>query len=56
MLFTEKGINWNDLEIWKKRGTFIKRGADRKWFIDRAMPVITEDKSYINKLVYIEEQ
>ena len=56
MLFTEKGINWNDLEIWKKRGTFIKRDEDRKWSIDRAMPILTEDKQYINNLVYIEEK
>lgn len=32
MLFTEKGINWNDLSSSKKRGTYIKRTVVTKKF------------------------
>lgn len=56
-LFTEKGINWNDVETRFKRGSScIKRDVRiitengetlrRKWFIDDNMPVITQHRDY----------
>lgn len=55
-LMLEKGINWNDLEIWKKRGSCIVRGDNRKWELDKAIPIFTQDKNYIEKFVYLEDK
>jgi tRNA(His) 5'-end guanylyltransferase len=37
MLMTEKGINWNDLEVWKKRGSLIVKVEE------------TSDVEYVDK-------
>ena len=54
-LFTECGINWNDLEVYKKRGTACyNRGEDHSdWAVDLCMPILTQDRDYINKHVFI---
>lgn len=50
----EKDVNWNDLDIWKKRGACCVRDSEtRKWKIDRAIPIFTEDRDYIDKFVYL---
>ena len=66
MLF-QKGINWNNYSIPEKRGSFVRRyyeftGRDDgtsttryPWYIDKEMPILTEDRDYINELVYIGE-
>lgn len=66
MLF-QKGINWNDYSIPEKRGTFVKRykytivnsfaenEEVREWRIDKNMPILTEDRDYIDELVYVGE-
>ena len=66
MLF-QKGINWNNYSIPEKRGSFVRRyyeftGRDDgtsttryPWYIDKEMPILTEDRDYINKLIYIGE-
>ena len=56
-LFKERGINWNDLETYKKRGTACyNRGEDHSdWAIDFAMPILTQGRDYINKHVFIGE-
>jgi tRNA(His) 5'-end guanylyltransferase len=58
-LFQEKGINWNDLPVWQKRGVCIKRmefqrnGATRyKWEVDHETPIISKQKSYVQEKVY----
>lgn len=65
MLFTEKGINWNDLPTACKRGTCcIKRAVDipgdstrsitverKKWVIDNDIPIFSKNPDYINKLI-----
>lgn len=56
MLFTEKGINWNDLPTVKKRGSACIKDAEGHWFIDENMPILkTTDKvdyrDYVDKLV-----
>lgn len=65
MLMLEKGINWNDYPTTLKRGSCcikkpfkINEGTDKetirnKWVIDNEIPVFTQDKDYINKLVFI---
>lgn len=66
MLF-QKGINWNDYATPEKRGTFVRRsyefiGRDdgtfserRPWYIDDDIPILTEDRNYIDSLVFVGE-
>lgn len=56
-LFTECGINWNDLEVYKKRGTACyNRGEEHgDWVVDFNMPILTQDIYYINKHVFVGE-
>jgi len=62
MLFTQRGINWNDYPTHLKRGSCcIKKpvdGSDKsKWIIDTEIPVFKgEGRKYIEDLVYIGEQ
>lgn len=56
MLFTEKGINWNDLPVVKKRGSACIKDAEGHWFIDENMPILktTDEKDYrcyVDKLI-----
>lgn len=65
MLMLEKGINWNDYPTHLKRGTCcikkpfkINEGTEQeairnKWVIDTEIPIFTQDKDYINKLIFI---
>ena len=65
MLMLEKGINWNDYPTHLKRGSCcikrpfkINEGTEQetvrnKWVIDTEIPIFTQDKDYINKLVFI---
>ena len=70
MLFSEKGINWNDYPTYLKRGSCcikttiqnpnidIKDGAYPKsiWMIDLDIPIFKGDgRDYIDKLVFIGE-
>ena len=56
-LFTERGINWNDLEVYKKRGTACyNRGEEHgNWVVDFNMPILAQDREYINKHVFVGE-
>lgn len=65
MLMIQKGINWNDYSITLKRGSCciktviqdpnvdIKDGAHpiSKWVIDNEIPIFTQDRNYIEKLI-----
>lgn len=65
MLMLEKGINWNDYPTHLKRGSCcikkpfkINEGTEQetirnKWVIDTEIPIFTQDKDYINNLVFI---
>lgn len=67
MLFSQKGINWNDIETYKKRGTCVLRrnkfikdaeGNDitrTEYFIDKEIPIFTQNRSYIEHFVNIEK-
>lgn len=54
-LFKEKGINWNDLPIYLKRGSCcIKQEINElsAWVIDNYIPIFKEDgRNYIEKLI-----
>ena len=66
MLF-QHGINWNDYSIPEKRGAFVRRYTEttetedgvvtvrHPWYIDREMPILTEDRDYIDELVFVGE-
>ena len=56
MLFQEKGINFNDLPTYQKRGACIvkeqynKEGVMRtRWVVDKDIPIFTQDREYIEK-------
>ena len=65
MLMLEKGINWNDYPTTLKRGSCcikvpckFNEGTEQetirnKWVIDNEIPIFTQDKDYVNKLVFI---
>lgn len=60
-LMTEKGINWNDLDTVKKRGTACIKAycmdgvkTRTKWVLDYSMPILTQDRSYIEQLINFE--
>lgn len=58
MLFTQKGINWNDYKTKFKRGSVIRKiqveekGTMRsRWIVDEDTPIFTTDKDYLRQLV-----
>ena len=65
MLMLDKGINWNDYPTTLKRGSCcikvpckFNEGTEQetirnKWVIDNEIPIFTQDKDYVNKLVLI---
>ena len=65
MLMLEKDINWNDYPTHLKRGSccikkpfIINEGTEQesirnKWIVDIEIPIFTQDKDYINKLILI---
>ena len=62
MLFKEKGINWNDLPTWQKRGRVVykeqydKEGVTRTRIkVDDEIPIFTQDRQFIEKYVFMEE-
>lgn len=54
-MFTEKGVNWNDLPTRLKRGSCAIKDENGKWYIDNEIPIFTEDRNYIEKLVFLDE-
>ena len=69
MLMTQKGINWNDLPTYQKRGSCciyvdiqnpksISKGDKTKgWIIDTDIPNFKgEDREYIDRLVFVGEE
>ena len=56
MLFTEKGINWNDFSTDKKRGSCCIK-TDEGWVIDNDIPTFKGDgRKYIEDLIFIEAE
>ena len=62
-MFTEKGVNWNDLTAYQKRGLCcvkVPKVIDKngytvtrdKWEIDYNTPIFTQDTSYINNRIH----
>ena len=56
MLFTEKGVNWNDFSTDKKRGSCCIK-TDDGWVIDNEIPIFKGDgRKYIEDLIFIEAE
>ena len=57
-LFTEKGINFNDIPTTQKRGACIVKeqylvgeATRTRWIVDKEIPIFTSDRDYIGKFV-----
>lgn len=51
MLFTQKGINWNDFPIFQKRGSCAIK-TEQGWIIDNNIPIFKDKgREYIDKLI-----
>lgn len=62
-LWQEKGINWNDLPVWQKRGVCIIKeeymvgeAVRTRWSVDHETPIFSQDRQYINRFVYLEPE
>lgn len=62
MLFSERGINWNDYPDDCKRGaccikttqTVVSNGSEverSRWIIDKHIPIFTKDREYVEKFL-----
>ena len=61
-LMLEKGINWNDFDTVKKRGSsciknyYTENGKMRsKWVIDYNMPILTQDRNYVEQFIFFDD-
>lgn len=55
-LVLEKGINWNNLPIYQKRGSCCVRDENGKWSLDNEIPIFKGDgREYIERLVRVKE-
>jgi tRNA(His) 5'-end guanylyltransferase len=61
-LFVEKGINWNELPVWQKRGICITKqqynkgeAVRSKWDVDHETPIFSQNRDYINQYVYLDK-
>ena len=51
-MFTEKGVNWSELSVPKKRGSACRKN-NKKWELDLNMPIIQENREYVEKLIML---
>lgn len=51
MLMLEKGINWNDLPTWMKRGTSVVPD-DLSGSVHEDIPILTQDRDYIERMLF----
>lgn len=47
-LMLERNVNWNDVDVWKKRGAVVQRDIEGNVTIDKNIPIFTEQREYIN--------
>jgi tRNA(His) 5'-end guanylyltransferase len=56
MLFQERGVNWNDLSpYWKRGRCFCTSNAAPLPLIDNAPPIFTADRSYVENFLEVEQ-
>ena len=52
-MFTEKGVNWNDLPVYQKRGSCCVK-KEEGWELDLNIPIFSQDTEYINNRIIFE--
>lgn len=50
-MFSEKGVNWNDLSTIQKRGSCCVKNKTGTWFIDDNIPIFSQNTEYINNRI-----
>jgi len=50
ILFTEKGINWNDYDPKYKRGRMISKNSDNKWDVVD-VPIFSQEQEFLLNLI-----
>ena len=56
-MFTEKGVNWNDLTVYQKRGSCCIKNELGEWNIDDNIPIFSEDREYIeSRIVFTDDE
>ena len=58
-LMLEKGINWNDVAIWMKRGSCLDRstsGGHTMFVRDDEIPIFTQDREYISRVLTVDNR
>lgn len=52
-LFTEQGVNWNDLPAWQKRGCVIIPNSDPAFdgAVIKETPIFSKDPDFVNSLI-----
>ena len=50
-MFSEKGVNWNDIPTMYKRGSACIKNQDGKWFIDMNMPILSQNRDYVENRI-----
>lgn len=54
-MLTERDVNWNDYPTHLKRGCCAIKDSEGKWVLDINIPIFTEDRDYIDMLVFLED-
>lgn len=52
-MLTERDVNWNDYPTHLKRGCCAIKDSEGKWVLDINIPIFTEDRDYIDRLVFL---
>ena len=47
----QKGVNWNDLPPFQKRGRGIVYNQDEGWSVDQALPVWTQERGWLRSRI-----
>jgi tRNA(His) 5'-end guanylyltransferase len=63
MLMLQKGVNWNDLPTWMKRGSCVYQApgwseamSNPGYFVDNEIPIFTQNRYYVNKRLNTPEE
>ena len=54
-MLTEKDVNWNNYPTHLKRGCCAIKDECGRWSLDLEIPIFTDDRNYIDRLVLIDE-
>lgn len=55
MVHEAHGVNWNDIPTHLKRGTSVIKNREGGWYIDYDMPILTQDREYVESRIRFNE-